>query len=286
MSNIRTLDMLTVDDLFIDSGYVLNFSDRTYATFFAEELKVNIDDPKYFVEGGSKGKRLRYFLRVSDNALAVKTLKALWEYREAIRVRNRAEEKVLNAKERLAELLGRLGDTPPARKSKEAAKPVIEKAKFAQLQSGLMALGDMNPQERGFAFERYLKELFETFGMEPRSAFRLVGEQIDGSFLLGTDTYLLEAKWQNELTGAADLHVLNGKLLEKATWARGLFLSYTGFSEPGLQAFGRGKKVVCLDGADLSEVFIRGLSLPEVLHRKVRRAAETGSTFVRVRDLF
>ena len=80
--------------------------------------------------------------------------------------------------------------------------------------------------------------------------------------------------------------MLNGKLLEKATWARGLFVSYTGFSDPGLQAFGRGKKVVCLDGADLSEVFIRELSLPEVLHRKVRRAAETGSTFVRVRDLF
>ena len=80
--------------------------------------------------------------------------------------------------------------------------------------------------------------------------------------------------------------MLNGKLLEKATWARGLFISYTGFSEQGLQAFGRGKKVVCLDGADLSEVFMRELSLPEVLHCKVRRAAETGSTFARVRELF
>lgn len=42
---------------------MLDFSDASFADFFASELKVNIDDPQYAANGGSKGKRLRYFLR-------------------------------------------------------------------------------------------------------------------------------------------------------------------------------------------------------------------------------
>ena len=35
MANIRSVDMLVIDDLFeMGSGYVLNFSDRTFAQFF------------------------------------------------------------------------------------------------------------------------------------------------------------------------------------------------------------------------------------------------------------
>jgi hypothetical protein len=122
--------------------------------------------------------------------------------------------------------------------------------------------------------------------LEARSAFRLVGEQIDGSFLLGSETYLLEGKWQNELTGVGQLHAFHGKVEQKATWSRGLFVSYTGFSEDGLQAFGRGKRIICLDGLDLAESLGRELPLNEVLERKVRRAAETGMAHVRVHDLF
>lgn len=41
-----------------------------------------------------------------------------------------------------------------------------------------------------------------------------------------------------------------------------------------------------MDGYDLYEVLTRELSLAEVLDRKVRHAAETGTLFARVRDLF
>jgi hypothetical protein len=42
-------------------------------------------------------------------------------------------------------------------------------------------------QPRGYAFEKFLKDLFDTFGLQAREAFRLRGEQIDGSFLLGQE---------------------------------------------------------------------------------------------------
>jgi hypothetical protein len=41
-----------------------------------------------------------------------------------------------------------------------------------------------------------------------------------------------------------------------------------------------------MDGLDLYETLDRGLSLPDVIARKVRHAAECGQAFVAVRDLY
>jgi hypothetical protein len=158
--------------------------------------------------------------------------------------------------------------------------------KYDVIQRALMSLTGMSPQERGYQFEKFLKKLFDAFALEAEKPFRLIGEQIDGSILLDHVTYLIEAKWQNKPTGAADLHAFQGKLDQRAEWGRGLFISYSGFTEQGLIAFGRARKVICMDGRDLSETFQRRLSLPEVLRRKVRRAVEHGVTLARVSDLF
>ena len=59
-------------------GYVLNFSNRTFSEFFAEELDVDIDQPRWSVDGTSKAKRLRTYLRKVDRETALRTLQALW----------------------------------------------------------------------------------------------------------------------------------------------------------------------------------------------------------------
>lgn len=88
MINIRSIDMLFLDDLLeMRGGYVLNFSDRTFTAFFREELTLDINDPKWLVQGGSKGKRMRYFLQTASKPTVVKALNALWEFREALRLR-------------------------------------------------------------------------------------------------------------------------------------------------------------------------------------------------------
>lgn len=69
-------------------------------------------------------------------------------------------------------------------------------------------------------------------------------------------------------------------------WTRGLFVSNGGFSEDGLIAFGRGKRLICMDGLDIHDMLHRDLALDHVLGCKVRRAAETGLPFLRVRDIF
>ncbi|MBI3129672.1 MAG: hypothetical protein HYZ11_18850 [Candidatus Tectomicrobia bacterium] len=159
---------------------------------------------------------------------------------------------------------------------------------MADLQKKLTELQAVNAVERGFAFERLLSELFGLYGLTPRGAFRLTGEQIDGSFELESDVYLLEARWRNERATNADLLVFAGKIAGKAQWSRGLFVSYAGFSEDGLQAFGQGRptNLIGLDGLDLYHILSGMLDLREVLRRKVRRAAETNRVFVPARELF
>lgn len=287
MPNIRSIDMMFLDDLFeMGSGYVLNFSNPTFSRFFADELNVDIDDPVYAEHGGSKGKRLRCYLQKVDVLSVVKTLKALWEYREAIRQRDSKEETVENAQGRLLSLINRLEGKPDAQASWQAPKAAYDRPKLLALRNDLIGFAQLAPQARGYAFETLLRELFNVFGLQAREPFRLKGEQIDGSFVLQGETYLVEAKWQDAPTGVADLHTFHGKLEQKAAWTRGLFVSNSGFTEDGLVAFGRGKRVVCMDGLDLFDTLSRELPLNHVLERKVRRAAETGLPFARVRDLF
>src|SRR5215813_1255427 len=288
MSNIRTIDMMLIDDLFeMHGGYVLNFSDRTFANFFAEELDIDINDQAYSRNGTSKAKRLRCFLQTVDKPTVIRTLNGLWEYREASRQRFGHAEKLENPHARLLALINRLQSGDENGPQEKASKgPRVDRATIVALRDELFNLATLDAQQRGYAFERFLKTLFDMCGLEARDPFRLRGEQIDGSFLLSNEVYLLEAKWQNARCGIEQLHAFHGKIEQKAAWARGLFVSYSGFSEDGLHAFGRGKRVICMDGFDLAEALSRELPLKSILERKVRRAAETGLSLVHVRDLF
>jgi Restriction endonuclease len=169
----------------------------------------------------------------------------------------------------------------------EARGPVDAKA-LAGLQDRLLKLSALKSQERGYAFEGFLSDLFALYRLAPRGAFRLTGEQIDGSFHLKNEVYLLEAKWQEGRVGVAELLTFNGKVEGKAQWSRGLFVSYSDFSEDGLHAFAQGRRtsIVCMDGLDLSHVLSGQIDFAETVERKVRRAGETNRAFVPVRDLF
>jgi hypothetical protein len=63
------------------SGYVLNFSDRTFASFFRDEFDVDIDADAFKVEGTSKAKRLRRFLQTTPPPLVGRVLQRLLEHR-------------------------------------------------------------------------------------------------------------------------------------------------------------------------------------------------------------
>lgn len=157
----------------------------------------------------------------------------------------------------------------------------------AELQTRLIDLEKLEAHQRGFEFERFLQDLFHTHGLAPRNSFRLVGEQIDGSFQLGSEVYLLEAKWHAKPTSQDDLLIFQGKVEGKSGWTRGLFISNNGFSLDGLTAFSRGRatNIIGMSGQDLYFILSGEMSLAEVIEKKARRAAETGEFFVAVFDL-
>ena len=70
----------------MQSGYLLDFSDRTFGNFFFSEVGVDPEvapESKLFsAYGSSKAKRLRSFIAKAEPHLVARALRALWEYRE------------------------------------------------------------------------------------------------------------------------------------------------------------------------------------------------------------
>ena len=285
MSSLAHLEKQKLErELGMASGYVLRFSDRTFEEFFREVVGVQIFDRHFALGSGSKANRMRAFWQLATDDQVSRLLVGLrdgWELYAS-------GELPTSTKRRFEQILSRIGGAPGHSRPKQGTMSAgsLDRDTSEQLGQHLLGVAALPPQKRGYEFERFLNAMFAAYELSPRASFRLVGEQIDGSFTLGNETYLLEARWQSERTAADALHTFQGKLREKATWSRGLFVSYSGFSDDGLHAFGRGKSLVCMDGFDLSEMLRLRRSFAEVVEAKVRRAAETGSPFASVRDLF
>jgi hypothetical protein len=285
VSSLAYIDKQKLErELGMGGGYVLAFSNRTFEEFFREVVGVQIYDSRYDRGSGSKANRVRAFWDVATKEqlrLFFSGLLEGWQiYSSGAPISNSAQAL-------FQQILNKLSDQPVNTASQQNREPAtqISEDLSGKLIVQLIEVSRLPPQQRGYELENFLKSLFDAYGLSGRASFRLTGEQIDGSFVMHHETYLLEAKWQNSPAAAEDLHTFEGKLAQKATWSRGLFVSISGFSEEGLQAFGRGKRLICMDGCDLSDMLKGRLSVVDVLAAKVRRAAETGSPFIRVRDI-
>jgi Abortive infection C-terminus len=71
------------DALDMGSGYVLNFSDRTFANFF-DEQGITIYQERYGFNGTSKAKHMRAFIEVEDSFTVCRVLRELRTHRESI----------------------------------------------------------------------------------------------------------------------------------------------------------------------------------------------------------
>lgn len=180
-----------------------------------------------------------------------------------------------------------LDSLPSAHPVDKAKKIYTDPNEIEKLKNKLIELTSIKPQERGFAFEKFLNELFAAYNLDPRRSFRIVGEQIDGSFQIETDVYLVEAKWHDKQIDQSELLIFHGKVQGKSAWARGLFVSYSGFTPDGLTAYSKGRStnIIGMDSQDLFHILSGEMSLIEAINRKARRAAETGEFFVSVYTL-
>lgn len=63
----------------MNSGYVLDFSDRTFWEFF-DDYRVDIEATQYHEQGRSKAKRMRTFWKLDSNATVGRVINGLIEY--------------------------------------------------------------------------------------------------------------------------------------------------------------------------------------------------------------
>lgn len=143
---------------------------------------------------------------------------------------------------------------------------------------------ETNAQSRGYLFETFLNDLFEFEGLDPRGSFRLVGEQIDGSFNWRSRTYLVEAKWTKAPAAGLEFGAFNYKLEGKTVDTRGLFIAVNGYSTDAIKGMNSkgALKFVCVDGAHLMRALSSEEGIVPILERIWRYADETGEAYLPV----
>lgn len=160
--------------------------------------------------------------------------------------------------------------------------------KLLELESRFMDLSaEADRQRAGFELERLLNEVFSLSNLAPREPFRVFGEQIDGSFTLDGEVYLLEAKWWKAQLSEAELLVFHGKVAGKSSFTRGVLFALNGVTAAAQDAITRGKQsnFFIVDGYDHLQVLGECVDLPDLLRAKLRRLAEEGRIYVSAREL-
>ena len=160
--------------------------------------------------------------------------------------------------------------------------------RLEELRNNLYRLHLLKDRQRaGFDLERLLNATFDLFGMSPRSPFKLKGEQIDGSFELDNEIYLVEAKWKHQPTQIGELLIFQGKIEAKSDYTRGVFFTMSGVSNQVQAKFteGRRSRFIVVDGYDLTTVLEGQVTLDALLRAKKRKLAEEGRIMISVKAL-
>lgn len=202
---------------------------------------------------------------------------------------NNAKEAVKKLRNQTAGFFETIAELKKAEKARETNQAKIKESinyqeRLDQLKQKFFEIAiNENHQNRGHQFEKFLNELFIFFDLDPKSSFKIVGEQIDGAFTFDNTDYLLEAKWQKDQINAQDLYGFGGKIQGKFKNTCGLYISLSGYSSDSTKVDGPSIKAIILcDGACLMQVLEGRIKLNDMLYIKRRHAAQTGEIFYRL----
>lgn len=165
MADLTYIERANIENfLGMKSGYVMDFSDRTFQEFVGEAVSLDINEEKYHYSSNSKANRLRQFIKVESNYTFGKLLSSFCDYwlskvhtgeidyrndenlyKECVRIADRLKQ------ERIVEHI-------------EAIQPNVEDRDFKLLAKSIRESIEKNEPETGldrlhtFTF-RYLREL-------------------------------------------------------------------------------------------------------------------------------
>lgn len=287
MSDLTSSEKLKLEKFFgMESGYVLDFSNRSFQEFLLENIHVDINQPRYEKSGTSKANRLRTFWKIESNMVVGKSILKLLDYWQIRRELNNQvvtlSEKALydeciGISERL--LSNMLGIGKYERDIEISKSKEVAAQKDNQLLLLLRWFDDMansnDYQKRGFFLQDLLNKLFLIHEIPVVKSFQRNdgGEQIDGAFSYRGWHYIVECKWTRKLSDIRDLDSLSGKVARSGRQSMGLFLSIEGWSEnvPILLKQNPDKSIILMEGYDLRTVLCGGLELERLLDAKLAK---------------
>lgn len=135
------------------------------------------------------------------------------------------------------------------------------------------------PQQRGKRFEGFLNRVFELFDLEPRLAYDLAREQLDGAFSFDTDDYVVEAKWRIQPLDREEADAFDAKVKRKGRNALGLIVSISGLTADARQEYSSRSTFITIDGLDLMAILGAHIRLDDAILRKKRHVNETGECY-------
>jgi hypothetical protein len=189
------------------------------------------------------------------------------------------QQALIDEHEKYAEELARAAD--------EAGRSRAFSESIAALKAQFFALHSRtDPQKRGKEFEGFINRLFGLFDLEPRAAYSIEREQIDGAFSFDTDDYVLEARWWKVPIGREHLDVFKAKIGRKGKNALGLYVSVNGFTQDALDEYSAATPFITMDGMDFTAILDERVRLDDLLRRKKRHANETGHCYFPASRMF
>jgi hypothetical protein len=285
MSDLTPLEKRKLEKfLGMETGYVLDFTNRTFAEFISHSTGRNILDERYNQASGSKAHRMRAFWQKEDNATVGKLIQDILDYSE----NTGAEAQVCRLI--AARLLPSANQHSQSNSSHDDQLTQQQRRAQAlrELKDAFFQLAaDTDRSRAGLTLEKLLNRLFALFDLAPRQPFRVIGEQIDGSFQLDGHVYLLESKWEKNPLPEAPLLVFRGKIEGKSTFTRGVMIALNDISAPAREAITRGKSpsFFVMNGHDLIMILSEAMTLTDFLRQRVRLLAEEGRMCVHISEL-
>ncbi len=276
MANLTFNEKQLIESVFgMSSGYLLDFTNREFEEFMKDVVQYNIYT-KY--PGLSKAKMFREFLKDETEPYVGKSIVMLLNH---MKDNGMITEDIKKRTDRLYELGTKLLGKNQAQSKSKQQNPVPENKldiDFDSLNTALLAIESISsPQAKGYAFEKYLNNLFKAFNLDPHASYRTGYDQIDGSFVLEGNTVLIEAKYRTNAIPKDDLILFSRKIETKSHFPKGLFITYSPVDSKAIDFFtDRSARIIVLTVEELFIMCQNKYSLPELLKAKFRTLDEKG----------
>lgn len=196
--------------------------------------------------------------------------------------------------DRLSKLLGKKTKQEEDRLKIKEKQKEYEKVKVkAQLVSDLrekfylMCKDGDQSQRRGYELEELLNKMFDLFGFDVYKPFKLIGEQIDGSFKHDGENYIFESKWHDKELAVNSLYEFAYKIESNTLYPRGVFFSINGYTDQTIERITHNKKaqLILFDAIDFISILEERVTLTFLLDEKIRFAQTHSKIYINANEI-